>query len=404
MVNMQYTVNKGEKGKVDIKVTIGAKDFSERYQKILETSALDAKIEGFRPGKAPLDVVEGRVGANKILNEAANYLVGVRLSEILKKENLSPIDSPKLAIDSLEKGKDFVFSVSFTQKPVVKVGDWKKIEVKKIPAKKITEKEIDESVKNIFEAWKKRDATTDKGQMTTEKSEDEEKEEEASKPSFAPTSAEAPDDRRASEGQGKFIYDAQGNKIYIDDSKGTEGTKGSKEEIKEPSDEWAKLVGATDLKHLKELVKKDLETLVLDQVETKYEQEIFGELRKIGEVEIPEMLVDDEVNRILIRISTELERQGKELKDYVAEQNTTIDALKAKWRQQAEENVRTSLILQEIGIGEKIQVTPEEMEGAMKGVGEQKLTDEQKKDLENYVAYNIFQAKTIDLIKKTISA
>ena len=402
MVNMQYTVDRGEKGRVDVKVTIPSKDFDERYQKILEASALDAKIEGFRPGKAPLDVVEGRVGANKILNEAANYLVGVRLSEILKKENLTPIDSPKLAIDSLEKGKDFVFSVTFTQKPLVKVGDWKKIKAKKIPAKKITEKEIDESIKNIFEAWKKQKETSDKGQMTIDKGGDEEKDEESNKPSFA----------KASEGQGKFIYDAQGNKVFFDEKKTLRSSSSQdstadlkiSDEIKEPSDEWAKLVGATDLKHLKDLVKKDLESLVLDQVETKYEQEIFGELRKIGEVEIPDLLIDDEVNRILIRISNQLEGQGKDIKQYIEEQNTTMDALKAQWRKQAEENVRTSLILQEIGISEKIQVLPAEMEGAMKGVGEQKLTDEQKKDLENYVAYNIFQAKTIDLIKKTISA
>lgn len=379
---MQYTVDRGQKGKVEVKVTIPAKDFGERYQKILETSAMDAKIEGFRPGKAPLDVVEGRVGANKILNEAANYLVGVRLSEILKKENLSPIDSPRLAIDSLEKGKDFVFSVTFTQKPAVKVGDWKKIKVKKVPAKKITETEIEESVKNIFEAWKKKESQ----RVKEPKSESKEPE----------TSDQAPGT--------KFIYDAQGNKVFFEDKKTLRSSpsQDSAAGLK-IDDEFAKAVGAQSLSHLKDLVKKDLETLVLDQVETKYEQEIFAELRKIGEVEIPEILVDDEVNRILIRISTELERQGKELKDYVAEQNTTIDALKAKWRQQAEENVRTSLILQEIGISEKVQVAQEEMEGAMKGVGEQKLSEEQKRDLENYVAYNIFQAKTLDLIKKTIS-
>ncbi len=377
---MQYTVNKGEKGKIEIKVIVPSKDFDERYQKILEASALDAKIEGFRPGKAPLDVVEGRVGANKILNETANYLVGTQLSEIFKKEDFSPIDSPKLAFDSLTKGSVFSFTVNFTLKPKVKVGDWKKIKVKKVTATKITEKEIDESVKNIFEAWKK-----NKLKVKSEKIKGEESEEEDSNK--------------------KFIYDAKGNKVFFDDKKtlrsssNQDSTAGLKID-----DEWAKLVGATDLKHLKELVKKDLEALVANQVEAKYEQDVFAKLGEISEMELPDILVDDEVNRILIRISNQLEQQGKDLKQYVEEQKTTIDELKTKWRTQAEENVKTSLILQEIGIGEKIQVSKEEMEAAMKGMGEQKLTDEQKKDLENYVAYNIFQAKTIDIIKKTVSA
>ena len=169
------------------------------------------------------------------------------------------------------------------------------------------------------------------------------------------------------------------------------------------NDEFAKAIGARDLGHLGEIVKKDLETLVADQVEAKLESEIFDKMIEVVIIEVPDILVDDELNRILIRLNSELERQKKKLEDYLAEQGTTLDALKAKWRSQAEKNVKISLILEQIGQDEKVQVLPSEVEQALKGVNATNLTEDQKRDLERYLAVSIFQAKTLDLVKKAVA-
>ena len=83
---------------------------------------------------------------------------------------------------------------------------------------------------------------------------------------------------------------------------------------------------------------------------------------------------------------------------------SALDELKNKWRELAEKNVKTSLIVEEIGKQEKVEVTREELDEALKGVDQTNLSTEQKADLEKYLAVSIFQAKALDLVKKTITA
>lgn len=366
---MQYSVTRQDKGKVEVKVDIPQAIFDQTYGQVLGEFKKETKVAGFRPGMAPDDVVEGQVGYNKILNEAASFLVSKHLSEILKKEELVPLNNPQIAMDSLAKGSALSFTATFTQRPGVKLGDWRGTKVERIKAKEITDEDITKSIMNIYEAWKK----SKKGEEGEEGQEGEE------------------------EGTGKYIYDAKGNKIPIKD----EGNKVTADKI---DDEFAKKIGARDLGHLKELVKKDLETLVADQVEQDFEQKLFDEMAKIVDVEVPEVLIDDELNRILLRLGSELERQGKTLEDFLKEETTTIDALKAKWRDQAEKNVKISMAMDEIGKEHKVQVTKEELEAALAGVNQTSLSADQKRDLENYLVVSIFQAKTLDLVKKTIAA
>lgn len=366
---MQYTVTRGEKGKVDVKVDIPKAAFSEVYDKAVETLSADVKVSGFRPGHVPRDVVEGQIGTGRILNEAANNLVSKHLGEIFEKENIVPITSPKIAVETLTLDSPFSFTATLVQRPKVKLGDWKNIKVKKVAVKPVVDGDVDQSIKNIYEAWQK--------QKSDQKPETSDQEDE-------PT--------------GKFIYDAHGNKIPIKEDDAPKASNDGKVD-----DDFAKAVGANDLAHLKELVRRDLENMVADQAENKLEEELFDKMLEMGEIDVPDILVDDELNRIMMRLNQELERQGKKVEDFLREENTTMDALRAKWRPQAEKNVKTTLIMDEIGKQEKVQITKEELENAFKGVDESKLSEQQKVDLQQYIAVSLFQAKTLDLVKKVVS-
>ncbi len=370
---MQHTVTRGEKGKVEIKVDVSKADFDKAYEHALGELGRDVKVDGFRPGNVPVAVVEDKLGATKTLNEAANFLVSKHLSDIFDKENIIPITKPKVAVNALAKGSPFSFVATLTERSKVKLGDWKAIKVKKVKAKEVTEADVNESIKNIFEAWKKQQV--------------------------AKASSEAKGTNSEEDAGKKFIYDAQGNKIFLKEDE----VKNKKSEGK-IDDEFAKAIGARDLLHLQELVRKDLETMVAEQVEAKFEEEIFDELSKIGEVDVPDIMVDDEINRIMVRLNQQVEGSGKKLEDFLRDENTTVDALRAKWRVQAEKNVKATLILDEIGTNAKIEVSREEIENAGKGVNQTDLTPEQKVDMERYLAVSIFQAKTLDLVKKTVSA
>lgn len=394
---MQYTVTRGEKGKAEIKVDIPKIVFDETYEKVLGELGKDTRIAGFRPGKIPKDVVENHVGTNKILNEAASFLISKHLSEIFKKENISPLGNPAVAVHSLAKDAPFSFTATVISKPKVKVGDWKKIKVKKVKAREVTEKDVNESIKNIYEAWLKNSKVkshfSQENLLKASKSKVEEEEEE-------------PETRDQKPGT-KFIYDARGEKIFIRDDRTSATSEESKptSEVRQGLDDnFVKAIGARDLAHLKEIVKKDLEQIVADQVEAKLEEEIFDEVLKISEVEVPDILVDDEVNRIMIRLNSQIEQQGRKMEDYLREQTTTLEALRAKFRPQAEKNVKVTLIMDEIGKSEKVQVGREEIDNALKNINQADLKEDQKKDLEQYLAVSILQAKTLEYVKKAVAA
>src|SRR3989344_8513024 len=189
-VNKQsFSSNKDTKGKVEVAVEIPAADFDAVYKETVKAFSKDINVDGFRPGTAPEGVVEAKVGANRILNEAASFLISKNLSEIFKKEDFVPIDSPKVAIGSLSKGANFSFTATFTLRPEVKVGNWKGIKVKKVEAKAIEDADVNDSIKNIFDAWIKQKGT------------------EVSKVSEVSNEEE------------NVIYDAKGNKVHFSSEK-----------------------------------------------------------------------------------------------------------------------------------------------------------------------------------------
>src|SRR3990167_4802945 len=181
---MQYVLNRGEKGKVEVKVDIPKATFVVAYGDVIGSFGKEAKISGFRPGKIPEDVVENHFGTNKVLNETASFLISKNLSEIFKKENIVPLGNPSVAIHSLAKDLAFSFTATIVSKPKVKIGDWKKIKVAKVKAREVTGKDIEESIKNIYEAWVKKSKV---GSQKSKVEENEEEKEESGK---------------------KFIYDA----------------------------------------------------------------------------------------------------------------------------------------------------------------------------------------------------
>jgi trigger factor len=375
---MDYTINRSEKGKIDVKVTVGQEDFQQIFDDILLEFGAKTQIPGFRPGKAPKNLVEEKVGHARILNEAAGNLASKHLVEIMEKEKISPIVSPNVVFDSLTYGGPFVFSAVLYEKPKVNLGDWKKIEVKKGNPGAVTDKDVEKAVGNIFDLWKKQKESAKQETVADEKVE--------------PPSPEAPASQR------KFIYDASGNKLFFDKSlRSSAMPAGLKID-----DEFAKAVGAKDLVDLKSFVKRDLERIAKDEAELKIEDEIFEEISKLATVDAPDILIDEEIERLLVRLNNELTRHEKTIQDYIKERNITFEQLREELRIQAGKNIKTTLVLDKIGFDEKVMVPAEELDKLVEAYSKEKLTEEQKADLRRYLFASLFQAKTLAKIKEIL--
>ncbi len=327
-------------------VVIDAKIFDKNRSIAIKNLGEDLTITGFRKGQAPENIVEAKLDQNKLLDKTLSLMLPDVLKEILDTEKFTPLTYPQISLTKVVPGNDLEFSLTFVLPPEVTLGDYKSVRVKKAEVELVADEKIDQSIHNIFEARKKEEDT---------KSEN-------------------------------VIYGADGSKI-------------SGKFFPEPNDEFASSLGASNLAHLRELIKTDLEEIALTEAERKFEVDLFKGLSAICKVEVPDILVEDELNRMINRAQADLAKAGIKFEDYLKQGNKTADQLMLDWRPQAKNNVEVQLILGEIGKKEEIKVAEDEMQSAMAESDPSKLDEQTRTDLENFTRYAIFQTKTLKILK-----
>lgn len=123
---MQITVSRQDDGTIELTVTIPWPKVKENYDQLFQKALAEVEVQGFRKGKAPRKLAEKKIDKKKVYQEVVKKIVPEVYLEALKKENLSPIISPKVELLKAQEGDDWQFKASFCEKPKVKLGDYKK--------------------------------------------------------------------------------------------------------------------------------------------------------------------------------------------------------------------------------------------------------------------------------------
>lgn len=131
---MDSIITKQPDGTIKLAITIPAKEVDETRSEIIESFAKQAQIPGFRKGKAPKKLAEGKVNIDTVNEELIRTLLPKHYSDAIKKHNLNPILNPKVHIEKLEEGVDLKFTAETCEAPIVDLGAYKD-EIKKITAK-----------------------------------------------------------------------------------------------------------------------------------------------------------------------------------------------------------------------------------------------------------------------------
>lgn len=108
-------------------LTLSNNKIQENYQKILKDAVQKAKIEGFREGKAPVEMVEKRIGKQKLLEEAIRETLPEAYINEINSKNLKPITAPRINPKKVEPDQDLIFEVEIAQAPTVQLGDYKDV-------------------------------------------------------------------------------------------------------------------------------------------------------------------------------------------------------------------------------------------------------------------------------------
>jgi len=130
----KFALSWPEKATFELTITIPKEEIKKEYQQALKAVATSVSLPGFRKGKAPLSVVEEKVGKQTILGELVKRLIPRLYQEALTVHHLHPILDPKVQLISTQEGKDWVVKITSCVMPEIKLGNYKE-EIKKINAK-----------------------------------------------------------------------------------------------------------------------------------------------------------------------------------------------------------------------------------------------------------------------------
>lgn len=331
------------KSVVDVQITAPWSDIEPKWNETFLRLAQEVEIPGFRKGQAPQNMVEPRI-AQQLQQEVLRLLMPQMLIEALQGTTVVPIDYPQYQVISFQKGSNLQFSAKVTERPVVKVGNYKIVNAKRPPVKQIAEEDINRVIQDLFTRWKARQ----------------------------PQQVVQP---------GSPAPVASG----------------------EPNDEFAKGVGATDLNDLKTKIKTDLESEAKYNNELDYEESILQEVEKITNVDIPDVLIQDELNRMLLSLQRNVSDRGMLMEEYLKTQNKNVDQLKNEWKPQAEKNVRMELGLSEIARQEGVAITDEELQAEIDKIQDARVKSQfQAQEPRMHLRHALRQTKTLNLLKTIV--
>ena len=313
---MKITVKKLPKSEMEIEGELEA-DIFEGYLKVaLKKIGATLKLDGFRKGKIPENVLLSKVPDISILEEMAELALAEHYPKILADEKIDAISRPEISITKLARKNPLGFKIKTSVIPQIKLGDYKKIAKKIIGNIKteeknivVTDEEMDSTIMDI------RKSRAPKVHMA----EHEHKEGDA--PHEHPEPELPPFDNDFVKGLGPFLN--------VEDFKNK----------------------------LRENIKLEKQNAEKEKTRLKIIEKIIDE----SVLELPEILIEIELDKILYRMESDITQMGLKFEDYLKHLNKTKDDLRKDFRNDGEKKAKLGLILNEIAKVEKIVAEEEQV-------------------------------------------
>ena len=363
----------------EFKIIISSKDVTDKLNGSLVQISKDVEIEGFRKGKAPLNIVKQRFGPNA-LSQTLDELIKSTTNEVIRKNNLKPAIKPKVDVKNFGEDKGLEYIVSLELIPNFKLEDIKKIKLTKFISK-VDENEYKKTLETFLQI-----------QENFEKK-DEKKVENGDgvllnlKPTY--------NNKIVKEALIENKMSIVGNKMMIPEiEQKILGTKAGDKldfvckfprnfpnkdiaeknvkveidilEVRVPQkkvldDNFAKTMGAVNLNDFKEKLKKQMQGELDNVSKMVIKKDLIGELDKIHKINLPQGLVNYEFDNIWKQFNDD---KSKGIIDE-SDKNKKEEELKKEYRAIAERRVKVGLILAKIGEDNKISVSEDDLKKAI---------------------------------------
>ncbi len=380
---MQTNKKTLENSKIEFEVSLSIDEFKPYIEKGAQKLAEQVKVEGFRPGKVPFDVLKQKVGEMTILEEAANVAIRSTIDDVLDKhlEGEQLAGKPQVEIVKLAPNNDFVYKVNMPVLPKVKLGQYKDLNIKNRKVE-VEDKEIDKTLEQLKEMKAKENPKEGQAEKGDKLSLD-----------ISMSSGGVPVE--GGEGQGATVvlgkeyflpgFDEKLIGVKKDETKEftlaypkehhqkhlagknidfkVKVKEVTQREVPELDDSLAQALQFKDLGELKEAIKKNVSVEKEKKESMKTEKELMEALISKSEIgDIAEEVVKEEAGAMIEEMKRNVEAQGGKFADYLSHLKKTEDQLLLDFMPDAIKRIKIALILKEVGRVEKIAVSPEEVE------------------------------------------
>jgi len=378
---MKTTTKKLSDTKVEVKVMLDATDLEQARAKTLKRLAADLKVQGFRKGKVPAEMVPKYVGENEINSEVIEDAVHATLPEAINQAKLMPITVERVNVDKYVPTESAEYHTVVEILPDIKLGDYKKLKAK-MPDTEPSEAEVQEVFDSIISAYSEKTVV-----KRAAKNGDEVIIDFVGKKDSVAFKGGSAKDYPLHLGSGEFIPGfeegivghASGDKFDLEltfpKDYGEKTLAGQKvvfevlvkqvNEIKKPelNDELAQKCGNfQNIDELRADIKKNLGNQKRHQANEAYREALVAELVKNSKVSAPEILVKDQLRFIKDDMRRNAQAYGMQLEEYIERSGRAYDDWEAEARKVAEERVKSSLVLQVLAKEVNVVATPEEVE------------------------------------------
>ena len=386
---MKVTAEKIYNQQVVLEIEVEAAEVEKATEKAYKRIANKVNIPGFRKGKAPKKIVEQHVGKQAILDEAFDIVAPKAFNDALDEQKIDPVTRPQIEVVTLEEGKNLVFKATVTPKPEVALGEYKGLKVEK-EAVEVKDEEVDKQIEQMRDRQGKmvdapEGAEVKSGDFTTldfkgfvdgeafDGGEGKDYPLQIGSNSFIPGFEDQLIGAKIGEQRDvnvKFPEEYHSKELAGKDAKFECTIRSIKsKELPALDDEFAKK--ASTFQTLDEL-KADIREKLTKNAEQKAENDrksaAIQQATDNITVDIPAVMIDNRVTAMIQEMAMRLEQQGMKLEQYLQYAGTDIAKIREDYRETAEKNVKTDLMLEAVAKAEEIKVEAADLDaeiGAM---------------------------------------
>lgn len=377
-------------------VEVSSEEFDSALDQAFKKVVKDVQIPGFRKGKVPRNIFENRFGVESLYQDAIDIVLPGAYSKAVLETGIEPVDQPEVDVGDIEKGKPLVFTAQVTVKPEVTLGEYKGLEVEEISTDvtdEDVEKALEEQREKQAELVVKEDGKVADGNTVIidfegftngepfEGGKGENHSLEIGSGQFIPGFEEQligkeigeeleveltfPTEYHAEELAGKdAVFNVKIHEIKV-------------KELPELDDEFAKDVDdeVETFEELKNKTKTELEEKAKQEAENKIRETLIEKASETAEVDIPDAMVETELDQMVNEFEQRLQMQGMTMEMYAQFSGQDESEFKEQMRDDAEKRVKTNLILESIVETEGLEVSDEDVQAELETMAKMYDTD-----------------------------